>query len=56
MTREEFLNTGWTGGIKVSMNSEEYEVAYCDFEDLTVGICVGDDVDEVPCEDVEIVR
>lgn len=53
MSREEFKNTKFTGGMVATFKGKEYDVVYADFEDFVIGLDMGGLPTDVICEDIE---
>ena len=56
MTREEFIQQGWTGQMKAKVNGIVCDVINVDFEMFIVGLDIGGILNEVGCEHVAIIN
>ena len=55
MTKEEFCNQQWGGGMRALYRSKVYEIVSCNFQELLVGLeDFSGDLLWVRCENVEL--
>jgi hypothetical protein len=59
MTRQEFDNTSWHGGVKCALDGNEYDIVSLDFGEALIALDVFGDFEDpkwVRCESVELVK